>query len=81
MALCTTATAHPLNDPRTELFVAVIVQAGCEMTDSVADVELPKYGFTKAETRDIVGDLLLAGQAVLDRTNGLLMLKTRECAE
>ncbi|MEL6523565.1 MAG: hypothetical protein AAFQ66_21500 [Pseudomonadota bacterium] len=51
------------------------------MTDSVADVELPKYGFTKAETRDIVGDLLLAGQAVLDRTNGLLTLKTRECAE
>ena len=74
------ALAHPTHDPRTELFVALIVQAGCQMSHAVADQEMPKYGFTKGETRDIVTDLLMAGEAMIDPAQDTLILMTRECS-
>ncbi|MBM7067762.1 hypothetical protein [Actibacterium sp. 188UL27-1] len=50
------------------------------MTDIVADQELPKYGFTKTETRDLVTDLLMAGQAMIDPAQNQLILMTKECS-
>lgn len=81
LALCMAlpVTAHENHDPRLELFVALIVEAGCQMTDAQADQIFPPFGFTKSETRGFISVLLFEGQARVEPETNSVVLMTPDC--
>lgn len=73
------AAAHPFDDPRTELLVALIAQAGCAMDRETADRVLPRHGFDRAESRAIVDFLMAMGRARYDPSRDAVILAPEEC--
>ncbi|MDJ0825940.1 MAG: hypothetical protein QNJ16_10600 [Rhodobacter sp.] len=73
------AAAHDIDTPRMQLLIALIAQNGCAMTDRVADAELPQYGFTRHETRQIVADLMQDGRAQIEPSTATVRLNPEEC--
>ncbi|MEL6167976.1 MAG: hypothetical protein AAFR35_04750 [Pseudomonadota bacterium] len=71
--------AHEYDTPRMQLLIALIAENGCQMSDTEADETLPGYGFTRHETRQIIGDLLFDGRAFVDRASGTVRLTEEDC--
>ena len=65
---------------RVDLFVSVIIDAGCMMTEQSAGTLMPEAGFTdQDETQGIVGYLMSEGMASV--RGGVLKIETQECAD
>ncbi len=65
-------------EARKKVFVAVIEQAGCSMTEDLAEDVLPAKGFeSKDETKRFVKELIASGQAGL--ADNKLTLTTENC--
>jgi hypothetical protein len=80
-AMCLAAhagQAHPADDPRLHLLVAVFVKAGCSMTEKRASEQMQRYQVPAAETRDLMTDMILNGWVRLDGEQVVLM--TEECS-
>jgi hypothetical protein len=72
--------AQEVDMERVDLFVSVIVDAGCMMTEQSAGTLMPASGFTdRDETQAIVGYLMNEGLASV--RGGVLKIETPECAE
>ena len=64
---------------RLELLIAIASQNGCRLTDAVMDHELPKYGFTRQETRALVADLIAHDRARVDYATDTIKLAEETC--
>ena len=74
----TPVLAQEVDMERVDLFVSVIVDAGCMMTEQSAGTLMPASGFTdRDETKGIVGYLLAEGMASL--RGSVLKIETPEC--
>ena len=72
--------AQEVDMERVDLFVSVIVDAGCMMTEQNAGTLMPESGFTdRDETQGIVGYLMNEGMASV--RGGVLKIETPECAD
>lgn len=72
--------AQEVDMDRVDLFVSVIVEYGCMMTEQDAGTLMPESGFSdRDETQAIVGYLMNGG--LVSVRGGVLKIETSECAD
>lgn len=76
-ALANGAMAQGLDPVRVEMFRSILVGNECTLTEAAAGNILPRFDFTKTETRAIVGALVASGEVELD--GNTLMLVDGSC--
>ncbi len=76
-ALASGATAQTLDPVRVEMFRSILKGNECTLTEGAAANILPRFDFTRNETRAIVGALVAAGEVQLD--GNTLMLVDGSC--
>ena len=72
------AMAQALDPVRVEMFRSILAGNECTLTEAAAANILPRFDFTRDETRSIVGALVAAGEVQLD--GNTLMLVDGSCA-
>ncbi|NOR61761.1 MAG: hypothetical protein GQ535_04600 [Rhodobacteraceae bacterium] len=70
--------AQSLDPVRIEMFRSILAGNECTLTEAAASNILPRFDFTRDETRAIVGALVAAGEVQLD--GNTLMLVDGSCA-
>ncbi len=70
--------AQSLDPVRIEMFRSILAGNECTLTETAASNILPRFDFTREETRSIVGALVAAGEVELD--GNTLMLVDGSCA-
>jgi len=76
--LASGAMAQSLDPVRIEMFRSILAGNECTLTEAAAANILPRFDFTREETRSIVGALVAAGEVQLD--GNTLMLVDGSCA-
>ena len=64
--MASTALGQSLDPARVEIFKSVLKDNNCTLTESAASDILPRFNFTRDESRAIVGALVAAGDVRLD---------------
>ena len=73
LVLTTPALAEEVDPARSDLLMQLIRDNGCKMTDVEADVILPKHGFDRRETRDIIRAWRKEGKLDMGGPLGLIL--------
>lgn len=76
--LASGALAQSLDPVRIEMFRSILAGNECTLTEAAAANILPRFDFSREETRSIVGALVAAGEVQLD--GNTLMLVDGSCA-
>lgn len=74
-----TVSAQDVSQDRIDLYISLIEEAGCLMTEEVAGAIMPANNYTRDESKAIVGILLGDGRAILD--GRVLQMKTPACSD
>ena len=75
----TAATAQTVDPDRRALFVKLVEDNGCKMTNAQAGQILPANGFDRSEMMEIVFQLEDEKLAEVDGAAGVITLKTENC--
>lgn len=79
LACFSASTVSAETNEREELFLKLVVENGCTMTEDQADEILPKHDFTTNEVRPMVEALIESGRALLDEDEKHLKLLIEDC--